>query len=595
MSTTANFRVDPRLASLLGDGYRSTEHAIKELVDNAWDADAANVWIVLPAGMTDQPIIVRDDGAGMTDREIRSEYLAIASDRRTRKGERTPKNHRMVKGRKGIGKFAGLEAANVMDVHTVARGKETKLSITMEALRLNAKVDLESIPLPLEVRDCSDISAHGTTITLSQLSQKRTFPTPEALRELLVLDYGREQGFCIYVNDAILSHEDLRGESVSAAESLPSAGQVSVKVTVLEGKATRQPGIVLRVGGKVVGKPSFFGLDEREDIPRKLLNRVVGEVDAPGLEGDVTADWGAVITNSKAMSEVNEYVRKIIEPHIEKVFKVDIDNAKARLQREINTRLARLPEHRREYAREALDRAMRRFYGESEDRIAILVNLVLDAFEKDEYWLVCQQIEQADHSDVHRFAAAIEVFGLADMAAMAYQAKRRLDLLDHLDTLRQNPATLESEMHKAIEANLWLLGAQYTLLASNKTLASTVQTYCVAKFKGGRARKRPDLLLGQTLDRRYVLVEFKRPSEAVSRQHENQAAEYRDDLTTYFNNARIELVVMGGTINSKVNPLYSVSDSRLLTYADLLSNARAELDWLLTQLVASQAKDGAYV
>ena len=38
MSTTANFKVDPRLASLLGENYRSTELAIKELIDNAYHA-----------------------------------------------------------------------------------------------------------------------------------------------------------------------------------------------------------------------------------------------------------------------------------------------------------------------------------------------------------------------------------------------------------------------------------------------------------------------------------------------------------------------------------------------------------------------------
>jgi hypothetical protein len=42
MSSHANFRVDPRLTSLLGESYRSTEQALRELVDNAWDADADN-------------------------------------------------------------------------------------------------------------------------------------------------------------------------------------------------------------------------------------------------------------------------------------------------------------------------------------------------------------------------------------------------------------------------------------------------------------------------------------------------------------------------------------------------------------------------
>jgi hypothetical protein len=50
---TARFQVDSRLARLLSQQYPSTEKALKELVDNAWDADAENVWISLPAPMTE--------------------------------------------------------------------------------------------------------------------------------------------------------------------------------------------------------------------------------------------------------------------------------------------------------------------------------------------------------------------------------------------------------------------------------------------------------------------------------------------------------------------------------------------------------------
>src|ERR1022692_3414572 len=78
-SQHANFQVDPRLATLLGERYRSTEQALKELVDNAWDADAPNVWITLPGAMTFDPITVRDDGTGMTERELRQEYLKSKS------------------------------------------------------------------------------------------------------------------------------------------------------------------------------------------------------------------------------------------------------------------------------------------------------------------------------------------------------------------------------------------------------------------------------------------------------------------------------------------------------------------------------------
>ena len=97
MKPTANFKVDSRLASLLGENYRSIEDAIKELVDNSWDADSENVWVNLPDPLVADPtMIIEDDGSGMTSKEVRNEYLVIANDRRSRKGEITPLKKRKV-------------------------------------------------------------------------------------------------------------------------------------------------------------------------------------------------------------------------------------------------------------------------------------------------------------------------------------------------------------------------------------------------------------------------------------------------------------------------------------------------------------------
>lgn len=134
MSSHAYFRVDPRLASLLGKSYRSTEQALRELVDNAWDADAENVSITLPQPLTGGPIIVADDGTGMTEDEVRRQYLMIANDRYSRRGTKTAKG-RLIRGRKGIGKFAGLVAAEEMRVETWSGGQKTTLNVSKSALK----------------------------------------------------------------------------------------------------------------------------------------------------------------------------------------------------------------------------------------------------------------------------------------------------------------------------------------------------------------------------------------------------------------------------------------------------------------------------
>jgi hypothetical protein len=581
MATTANFRVDPRLAALLSENYRSSEQALKELVDNAWDADAENVWITLPDAMTDTGIVIQDDGLGMTEKEILHEYLAIASDRRLRKGsDRTFFKNRPVKGRKGIGKFAGFVAAEIMEVSTKSHSKHTSLRISKDSL-LKSSRDLEDIDLPLAVLDC-DKTEHGTDITLSHLSDKLSFPDPGKLRQLLVLEYGRERNFTISVNGEPLAHEDLPGQQFTQTIKLEGGGEAKLKYTLMDNpKAGRYGGIVVRVGGKVVGKPSYFGLDEREDIPKKLLNRVVGEIEADGLADDVTSDWGAIIENSTMFEDLRKQVQNDVAGNVGEVFKQEVSLAKARRQKEINQRLAKLPEYRREFAERALESAMRKFYGEAEDKIDTLVSLVLDAFDRDDYFAVCQKLDQARYGDVATFAEALEGFGLLDMAVMAQQAVRRVQFLDALDLLVAKSETLEKDMHVALEKSLWVFGAEYSLMSSNETLATAILKYTNEEFTGDRAKKRPDLFLAQNVLRQYLLIEFKRPSHTLNRDDENQAEKYRDDLAPRFGN--IDILVVGGKVDVGMGGRHA-PNIKMTCYADLVSTARTQFGFLVDEL-----------
>jgi HSP90 family molecular chaperone len=143
-----NFKIDTRLTSLLGENYRSSESAIKELVDNAWDADAENVKIILPDPFSQNPIIIEDDGTGMTKQEIENEYLFIANSRIIIKGEVTQLKKRKVKGRKGIGKFAGLVIAARMEIISCARNKKTILVIDNNEIQ-NYSKELEDVDLKI--------------------------------------------------------------------------------------------------------------------------------------------------------------------------------------------------------------------------------------------------------------------------------------------------------------------------------------------------------------------------------------------------------------------------------------------------------------
>jgi HSP90 family molecular chaperone len=92
MSRKSRFQVNSRLASLLSQEYPSTERALKELVDNGWDADATKIDVTLPAPMSTDPIIIEDNGSGMSVDEVERHYLDIAADRRRLLEVRVQKN-----------------------------------------------------------------------------------------------------------------------------------------------------------------------------------------------------------------------------------------------------------------------------------------------------------------------------------------------------------------------------------------------------------------------------------------------------------------------------------------------------------------------
>ncbi len=582
MAKNAKFKVDTRLASILGENYRSSEDALKELVDNAWDADAENVWITLPEPMTDSPIIIKDDGYGMTEKEVRNEYLNIARDRISKKGDKTIKG-RLVKGRKGIGKFAGLVMASVMTLETKARSQCTSLTICKENL-LESKQDIEKVNLPINGVDC-DQEEHGTVITLSKLNDKLNFPIPEKFKQRLVLEYGREERFCVYVNGDQLKPQDIPGEQISKEVKFPDIGPVKINFSILEKPVNKlQAGIVIRVNGKIIGQPTFMGLEEDEGIPSKLLRRIAGEIQADGLpEEDITADWGAIISNSKAYEKIKSWASPRIKKELRRVYKNDIERLKTKRKREIEQRLSALPVYRRKYAEAQLEKILQKFYGESQDRIDIVISFVLDAMEKDEYWTVLQEIDKVKDSDIATFAESLQKFGLVDIATMASQAQSRLKLLDYLDALSSNEKTLEAEIHKALEKNLWAFGVKYSTMASNVTTKNIVEKYKAKKFRGNRSKKRPDLLLSQNISEKYLLIEFKKPSDPIGRDAEAQAKKYRDDLTIELGHP-IDILIIGGSISSQMSLHYEQQDVQFLTYNAIISNARTELNWLLKEL-----------
>lgn len=572
------FQVDSRLATLLSQEYSSSERALKELVDNAWDADAEVVSVTLPKPMSGEPIVIQDDGTGMTEEELRRHYLSIAADRRSRRGERTSGKNRLVKGRKGIGKFAGLMAAAAMTLETRARGRLCRFTLRLDDL--SQVEDIEQLDIGLHSEPCAP-ELHGTSITLSDLHQGLAYPDANKLRQILLQDYGRQDDFSITVDGKRLDVDDVSGSYSELEQDLPNAGKVKLRFAISDGKTgLRQPGITLRVDGKSVGRPGFFGLDQRDDFPSKLLRKLYGEIEADGLRDHITAGWDAAVENSELLQEVEAHIQPILREAYEQQYRREIQLAQARLQKAILARLSALPEHKRAFADRAIKKILDKYYGEPESKVEPVVNVLLEAMESSDYRILLEHIADATPGDVAGIAERLNEFGLAEMAFLVQQAAARQVYLDQLDALARDASTTEVVLHKALERNLWVFGPEYSLFSSNSTLRRQVEDMLGKTYTGDKADKRPDLLLNENLGGQYLLVEFKRPSHALNHDDYVQAIAYRHELAKYLSSP-IQVLLVGGSRSADfpTNNLEPYVETRI--FGQVISTARRQIEWLL--------------
>ena len=107
----------------------------------------------------------------------------------------------------------------------------------------------------------------------------------------------------------------------------------------------------------------------------------------------------------------------------------------------------------------------------------------------------------------------------------------------------------------------------------------------ISKFQeylGKNKLNRPDLFLSRSKSRNLILIEFKRPSFTLSRDTENQAVKYRDELSSFFGSKQIEIILIGGKI--KQNIMNIPNGIKYLTYLDIISTARNNLEWMIEEL-----------
>ncbi|MFN8453314.1 MAG: ATP-binding protein [Anaerolineae bacterium] len=221
----APFSVMARVAMQLGrESISNSITAISELVKNAYDADAENVSIRFDGLNSQQPfLVVEDDGNGMTERQLREQWMVIGTPNKL-VSARSSQKKRILTGEKGLGRL-GLDRLckqTVVQTFSEDENRGIKLVIDWDKYEeIDEKLEnithrVYSIPKQVtnQITQISPQIAKGTQLILYDLKDSWTKEFLSELKKeltLLVSPFAGINDFSIEI-DSGMKWADIDGK-----------------------------------------------------------------------------------------------------------------------------------------------------------------------------------------------------------------------------------------------------------------------------------------------------------------------------------------------------------------------------------------------
>lgn len=275
--------------------YAESIEFVRELVNNAYDADATMVEIII----TEDRIEIRDNGTGM-DTEGLKQYFNIGSQQKLY-SPKSPIYSRDRIGQFGIGKFASLSACKRFEV--ITKKDDFVARVTFDKEQWESGGDVWQ--LPLEILPVDFRKQNGTTIILTGLD--RRFEPKDIEAKIIEGTPIKAPHFRVRINNHTVTPRSLTGHRIPFLEGT-SFGPVTGEIVILSETASVASDLGIEVKVKQVTiRRELFGMETWG----KTMARVRGEVNADFLP--ITSDRTGFIKDSKEYQEFLGIMGKLME------------------------------------------------------------------------------------------------------------------------------------------------------------------------------------------------------------------------------------------------------------------------------------------
>lgn len=490
--------------------YPSATATVAELISNAWDADAENVWIDIPldqAWTGDSRIVTVDDGHGMSREEARTAYLIVGRKRRLITGPESP-GGRKVHGRKGIGKLAAFGTATLLDCSTLRDGKTTHFRLNYNEIRKKKPNEDYEVEDPREkgpIRNpqTNEPLEHGTRVILSGLHLKRQLGQSQFMGSMARRFAIDSHEMRVSINGETLQHFDMPVEIRFPRDGRPSE-DIAIDSegwaceTLSAGRDVRwwigftdkpldedlHQGISILANGKMAQRPFKFVRAQGTE----------GQLGQEYLVGEVEADWiDSGIDIEDDLIQSNRDQLQLEDSRLDEFLQWGRDRVRWALRERNEVRRAeRMKElselfdidellvgcttrERNSYMRVAT--SISRIPETSGEDVESLMRDVVNARSDVVVRQMMETIQDEPEFVQERMWGLVKEFGLIDARRTMTLIEARLETISRLAEAIEHGAREVPELHKLVRDDAWLIDPRFHLYDDEVEIQKAIPDY----------------------------------------------------------------------------------------------------------------------
>ena len=538
--------------------YSTLPPVIGELVANAWDANATRVDITIPDGPIDQErseIIIKDDGIGMSDTDVRDKYLIIGRDRRGGgQSDKTPPPYeRKIMGRKGIGKFSAFGIAKEIDVESVNDGKTSHFLMNYDELLEKEKERVIELP---QFPPTGTIS-NGTKITLRNITKfKNRSISIKRIRRGLARRFAviGQDDFEVVINGEPISLEERNLKSmlardvdrnqylwpynemeIKAGTGWTVTGWIGALDRTSQDKDEIERGIALMARGKLVQEPFVFDAVVGQQF---ALSYLIGELHVDFT--DEVEDMIATTRNSLVWdTEENTALKEWGKKEVNKIASDWADRRSKDNKRKLKTHPLYLKfqkqagEIDKKLEFERADRLVQQLILQSTNKnpdadigdFERMIQMFLDFWRFDSFQDMAEKIKNAGIEEPEKLLNLFRDWEVLEAQEMMKVTEGRIVAIKELQKFIDTNAKEVPTLHNFLKEFPWVIDPRWSLVADEHRYSDLLRKKFPNSDHIPEVDRRIDFLCVRE-GTHLVVVEIKRPHSKIRMKELNQVERY---------------------------------------------------------------------